>query len=123
MRECGWQWQDAKADEKVKAAGWPAYWSACSAGGRAAALNALFDEWLKGKNGEPPESIARFGTVDWLFREFKTSKRYRVRVSARAGHGRGKAKRSLPCAAPLGASCTACTRTLSTATYRTHGMA
>ncbi|MGP0095214.1 MAG: hypothetical protein ACLPKB_35475 [Xanthobacteraceae bacterium] len=53
------------------------------AGGRAAGLNALVDEWLKGKSGERLESIARFGTVDWLFREFKASKRYRVRVSAR----------------------------------------
>jgi hypothetical protein len=62
------------------------YTVACGAdgnGGRAAALNALFDEWLKLKSGEPLESIARFGTVDWLFREFKASKRYRERVSQR----------------------------------------
>jgi hypothetical protein len=51
--------------------------------GRAAALNGLFDEWWKIKKGEPAESIARFGTVDWLFREFKASKRYRERVSQR----------------------------------------
>jgi hypothetical protein len=52
-------------------------------GGRAAALNALFDEWLRAKAGEPTASIARYGTVDWLFREYKASKRYRERVSAR----------------------------------------
>ena len=52
-------------------------------GGRAAALNGLFDEWWKIKNGEPVESIARYGTVDWLFREYKASKRYEKRVSAR----------------------------------------
>jgi hypothetical protein len=64
----------------------PDYGVACGAdgsGGRAAALNALFNEWLKVKAGEPLESIARFGTVDWLFREFKASKRYRERVSQR----------------------------------------
>jgi hypothetical protein len=52
-------------------------------GGRAAALNGLFDEWWKIKNGEPVESIVRYGTVDWLFREYKSSKRYRERVSER----------------------------------------
>ena len=52
-------------------------------GGRAAALNGLLDEWLKLKAGEPVESIARFGTVDWLFREYKASKRYREHVSQR----------------------------------------
>ncbi len=62
------------------------YVVACGAdgeGGRAAALNSLFDEWVKIKNGEPVESIARYGTVDWLFREYKASKRYRERVSQR----------------------------------------
>jgi hypothetical protein len=53
-------------------------------GGRAAALNGLFDEWWKAKNGEPLENrIARYGTVDWLFREYRSSKRYRERVSKR----------------------------------------
>ena len=62
------------------------YAVACGAdgkGGRAAALNGLFDEWWKAKNGEPVESIARYGTVDWLFREYKSSERYKKRVSAR----------------------------------------
>jgi hypothetical protein len=64
------------------------YSVACGAdglGGRAAALNALFDEWIKIKSGEPVEGISKYGTVDWLFREFKASKRYRERVSARTG--------------------------------------
>jgi hypothetical protein len=52
-------------------------------GGRAAGLNALFDEWGKARSGEPVESIARFGTVDWLFREFRASNHYRERVSPR----------------------------------------
>ena len=52
-------------------------------GGRAAPLNGLLDEWLKVKAGEPLESVARFGTVDWLFREYKASKRYREHVSQR----------------------------------------
>ena len=52
-------------------------------GGRALALNGLFDEWWKAKNGELVESVSRYGTVDWLFREYKSSKRYRERVSQR----------------------------------------
>jgi hypothetical protein len=53
-------------------------------GGRAAALNGLFGEWWKAKNGEPVESITRYGTVDWLFREYKASKGYLERVSERS---------------------------------------
>jgi hypothetical protein len=52
-------------------------------GGRAAALNGLLDEWLKVRKGETIESIARYGTIDWLFREYKASKRYREHVSQR----------------------------------------
>jgi hypothetical protein len=62
------------------------YAVACGAdgkGGHAAALNGLFDEWLKIKNGHPVEKIVRHGTVDWLFREYKSTKRYRERVSER----------------------------------------
>src|SRR5215204_2502458 len=39
-------------------------------GGRAVALNALFDEWQANRAGLPVENVARFGTVDWLFREY-----------------------------------------------------
>jgi hypothetical protein len=42
-------------------------------GGRAFALNGLFDEWWKAKNGELVESVSRYGTVDWLFREYKAA--------------------------------------------------
>jgi hypothetical protein len=60
---------------------------ACGAdaqGGRAAALNGLFDEWQKIKAGEPLKSVARFGTVDWLFREYKASNYYKEKVSQRS---------------------------------------
>ena len=53
-------------------------------GGRAAALNGLFDEWRARLAGEPIESIARYGTVDWLFREYKASKAYLEKVSKRS---------------------------------------
>ena len=53
-------------------------------GGRAAALNGLFDEWRAKLAGEPIESIARYGTVDWLFREYKSSKAYLEKVSKRS---------------------------------------
>jgi hypothetical protein len=38
-------------------------------GGRATALNALFDEWNDQRKGEPIEQakIARYGTIEWLF--------------------------------------------------------
>jgi hypothetical protein len=63
------------------------YATACGVdggGGRAAALNALFDEWLAAKTGEPLPSIARYGTVDWLFREYKASIRFLEKVSQRS---------------------------------------
>ena len=53
-------------------------------GGRAAALNGLFNEWRAMRAGEPIPSIARYGTVDWLFREYKRSKAYTEKVSARS---------------------------------------
>jgi hypothetical protein len=53
-------------------------------GGRAAALNGLFDEWKAKRDGEPITGIIRFGTVDWLFREYKSSQAYLERVSARS---------------------------------------
>jgi hypothetical protein len=63
------------------------YSAACGTdgtGGRAGALNALFDEWLKTKSGEPLPGLARYGSVDWLFREFKASIRFREKVSERS---------------------------------------
>src|SRR3984893_8353850 len=53
-------------------------------GGRAAALNSLFDEWKAKRDGEPVPSLVRFGTVDWLFREYKSSRAYLERVSERS---------------------------------------
>jgi hypothetical protein len=53
-------------------------------GGRAAALNALFDEWKRGRSGEPVEGLVRYGTVDWLFREYKQTKAYLEKVSQRS---------------------------------------
>jgi hypothetical protein len=62
------------------------YEAACGEGGkggRAAMLNALFDEWNDQRNGEPIEQakIARYGTIDWLFRQYKTEKAYTEKVS------------------------------------------
>jgi hypothetical protein len=53
-------------------------------GGRAAALNALFDEWSATRAGEPMPGLAKYGSVDWLFREFKSSIRFREKVSERS---------------------------------------
>ena len=53
-------------------------------GGHAAALNGLFDEWVAKRKGEPVESIARFGRVNWLFREYKRSDAYLQKVSKRS---------------------------------------
>jgi hypothetical protein len=63
------------------------YVFACGAdgnGGRAATLNALFDEWRHVNAGGMVDGIARFGTVDWLFREYKQTKAYLEKVSARS---------------------------------------
>jgi hypothetical protein len=55
-------------------------------GGRAAALNALFDEWnTKRKGGQISAGrIVAYGTVDWLFREYKQSKAYLEKVAPRS---------------------------------------
>jgi hypothetical protein len=47
---------------------------------RAAALNALFDEWRSGETIDPKH----VGTVDWLFRTYKTTKAYTEKVSVRS---------------------------------------
>jgi hypothetical protein len=54
-------------------------------GGRAAALNGLFDEWNTRRKGGQVESgkLVRYGTVDWLFREYLKSENCRERMSAR----------------------------------------
>ena len=53
-------------------------------GGRALALNALFDEWVAKRDGEPVVGLVRYGTVDWLFREYKQSKAYLKKVAPRS---------------------------------------
>jgi hypothetical protein len=55
-------------------------------GGQAIALNALFDEWNDQRKGEPIEQakIARYGTIEWLFRQYKTKKAYTEKVSPRS---------------------------------------
>jgi hypothetical protein len=55
-------------------------------GGRAATLNGLFDEWNDQRRGKPGEQgkIARYGTIDWLFRQYKTEKAYTEKVSPRS---------------------------------------
>jgi hypothetical protein len=54
-------------------------------GGRAAALNSLFDEWNTKRKGGMVETgqLVRYGTVDWLFREYLKSEACRKRVSDR----------------------------------------
>lgn len=54
-------------------------------GGRAAALNGLFDEWNTRRKGGEVEGgrLVRYGTVDWLFREYLKSESCRERVSDR----------------------------------------
>jgi hypothetical protein len=53
-------------------------------GGRAAALNARFDEWYSLAAGIPIEEPVKIGTVDWLFREYKKSAAYLEKVSPRS---------------------------------------
>jgi hypothetical protein len=53
-------------------------------GGRAAALNALFDEWKRARSREAIEGVVKFGTVDWLFHEYKQTKAYLEKVSQRS---------------------------------------
>jgi len=52
-------------------------------GGRTAGPNRSFDEWRRALAGESVEGVAKFGTVDWLFREYKLSVAYQERVSER----------------------------------------
>ena len=65
------------------------YETACGTdgtGGRAAALNGLFDEWNRERLGQTAMAgrLLRYGTVDWLFREYKSSKAYLEKVAPRS---------------------------------------
>lgn len=55
-------------------------------GGRACVLNETFDAWNGARKGDPSTVLgpSRFGTVDWLFREYKRSAAYAERVSPRS---------------------------------------
>jgi hypothetical protein len=55
-------------------------------GGRAAALNAHFDEWQDARRGLPitGERAPIYGTVKWLFQEYRRSKAYTEKVATRS---------------------------------------
>ena len=55
-------------------------------GGRAAALNALFDEWDTLRRGLPltGDRAAIYGTIRWLFQEYRRSKAYLEKVAPRS---------------------------------------
>jgi hypothetical protein len=55
-------------------------------GGRAAALNAQFDEWEDLRRGKPVtgERAPVYSTIRWLFQEYRRSKAYTEKVSARS---------------------------------------
>jgi hypothetical protein len=53
---------------------------------RSDSLNGLFDEWDRQRKGEPVTSISmpKYGSVDWLFREYKQSRAYLDKVAVRS---------------------------------------
>jgi hypothetical protein len=53
---------------------------------RAKTLNGIFDEWDQQRKGLPISSpkMPKYGTVDWLFREYKLSKAYLEKVAPRS---------------------------------------
>jgi len=55
-------------------------------GGRAAALNARFDEWQDQRRGLPVvgERAPVYGTIRWLFQEYRRSKAYTEKVAPRS---------------------------------------
>jgi len=55
-------------------------------GGRAATLNALFDEWDAARRGLPVtgEHAPIYGSIRWLFQEYRRSKAFTEKVSARS---------------------------------------
>jgi hypothetical protein len=55
-------------------------------GGRAAGLNGLFDEWNTARKGGQvtTSSVGAYGTVEWLFRQYKASKAYLEKVAPRS---------------------------------------
>ena len=55
-------------------------------GGRAAGLNGLVDEWQAQRRGLPVTGVRApiYGTIRWLFQEYRRSKAYTEKVSARS---------------------------------------
>jgi len=55
-------------------------------GGRAAALNAAFDEWNTVRHGLPVtgERAPIYGTIRWLFQEYRRSQAYLEKVASRS---------------------------------------
>jgi integrase len=53
---------------------------------RADTLNGVFDEWNEQRKGLPvtARSAPKYGTVDWLFREYKLSKAFTEKVAQRS---------------------------------------
>ncbi len=53
---------------------------------RAGTLNGQFDEWLAALRGAPVTGLnaPKYGSVDWLFREYKISKAYTEKVAVRS---------------------------------------
>lgn len=53
---------------------------------RAKILNEQFDEWDQARKGLPVSgvNVPKYGTVDWLFREYKISKAYLEKVAERS---------------------------------------
>ena len=53
---------------------------------RAETLNGLLDEWQHQRKGQPvtSASMPKYGTVDWLFREYKISAAYLEKVAQRS---------------------------------------
>ena len=53
---------------------------------RAATLNGIFDEWDHQRRGLPISAPAmpKYGTVDWLFREYKLTNAFREKVALRS---------------------------------------
>ena len=54
---------------------------------RAKTLNSLFDEWDMARKGQPVSDtpiMPKYGTVDWLFREYKISDAYLKKVAIRS---------------------------------------
>jgi hypothetical protein len=53
-------------------------------GGRAAIRNSLIDEWIANRDGQPLPALSTYGSVEWLFREYKKSNAYLEKVSPRS---------------------------------------